>query len=106
MAHEWTDNKTDRLSFTEKRKCSKCGAEQSYVDDGEWMRIKMRWLPLVGRCPNDKKVTHKPEYYKSGPNDAYWNVRCSCGWSSTPSFRIKKRQATGAFDGHKAQVSK
>ena len=57
MAHEWVDNKpTDRISFTERRKCAKCGAEQEYVDDGAWMRIKMRWLPLVGRCPYDKKV--------------------------------------------------
>lgn len=55
MAHEWIDNKTYYTSFTERRKCVKCGAEQEYVDDGVWMRVKMRWLPLVGRCPSDKK---------------------------------------------------
>lgn len=58
MAHQWEDNNSEgfqRIMEDEKRKCSKCQAEQTLVSTGTWMRIgRRRWEPLVGRCPKDK----------------------------------------------------
>lgn len=49
---------------------------------------------------------HTPTYHKSGPNDSYWNVRCSCGWATKPSFRVRKREVTTAFRHHIEDVKK
>jgi hypothetical protein len=59
MAHEWEDMPFKRSDFgkSNRRRCKKCQAEQELYVHYEWMRVaSRRWLPLVGRCPKDKKV--------------------------------------------------
>lgn len=64
MAHEWRPMTTEELggmfkamSTFDSRKCTKCGAEQKKEVEHSWMRVVgYQWLPLVGRCPKDKKV--------------------------------------------------
>ena len=54
MAHEWINNNSEdarRLMEEERRKCTRCGAEQTYTSTGTWMRIgTRRWEPLAGQC--------------------------------------------------------
>lgn len=57
MKHAWHDyadpGKTpaQRFMAEPERRCSNCGVIQQRFTETAWMRtVRVRWLPLVGRC--------------------------------------------------------
>ena len=53
MAHEWEDvsQGIEGLSNYGKRRCKRCGVEQTKEAEQVWMRIVgYKWFPLAGRC--------------------------------------------------------
>lgn len=57
MKHSWQDyanpaeSTAQRFIAEPERRCANCGAIQRRSPETAWMRIvRIRWLPLVGRC--------------------------------------------------------
>jgi hypothetical protein len=46
---------------------------------------------------------HKPEYYRSGSEDTYWNCSCECGWFSK-DWTTKKRDVVDSHQSHLSEL--
>lgn len=67
MAHKWefVHQGQEGLGNYGKRRCVRCGAEQTKHAEHLWMRVTgYRWEPLVGRCPADKNQRRRHERRK------------------------------------------
>lgn len=61
MAHAWEElpyeRPSDALMRPPRRKCARCGTQQTLQTQYAWMRVTGRkWLPPAGRCAADGKA--------------------------------------------------